>query len=119
MADRETVVVLSKRDERVLAWLIAQVGEDGITEACSRLMGARRSYPSNIAKALGLKPVSYTHLDVYKRQPIALPPLCACAWRAAWRSRIAAVAASKAACCSGVTFISATVRARSSVRRCV
>mgnify|MGYP003463629218 FL=1 len=56
MADRETVVVLSKRDERVLAWLIAQVGEDGITEACSRLMGARRSYPSNIAKALGLKP---------------------------------------------------------------
>jgi hypothetical protein len=50
------VVIESKRDERVLAWLIAQVGEQRVAEASLRLAGARRRYPSNIARVLGLKP---------------------------------------------------------------
>lgn len=59
------VVVESKRDERVLAWLIAQVGEQRVAEACSSLAGARRAYPSNIARVLGLKPPK--HLAVASR----------------------------------------------------
>jgi hypothetical protein len=50
------VVVESKRDQRVLDWLVEQVGHQGVAEACAKLPGARRAYPSNIAKALGLKP---------------------------------------------------------------
>lgn len=49
-------VVESKRDQRTLAWLIAQVGESEVVAACSRLGGARRAYPSNVAKVLGLAP---------------------------------------------------------------
>ena len=51
-----TPLVQSKRDERVLAWLIDQVGEEAIANACLQLAGRRRPYPSNIAKALGLRP---------------------------------------------------------------
>ena len=47
-------VVESKRDQRTLAWLIAQVGESEVAAACGRLVGARRAYPSNAAKVLGL-----------------------------------------------------------------
>lgn len=50
------VVVESNRDQRVLDWLVEQVGHEGVAEACSKLAGARRAYPSNIAKALGLVP---------------------------------------------------------------
>lgn len=50
------VVVESKRDQRVLDWLVEQVGHEGVADACSKLAGARRAYPSNVAKALGLKP---------------------------------------------------------------
>ena len=49
-------VVESKRDQRTLAWLIAQVGESEVAAACGRLVGARRAYPSNVAKVLGLVP---------------------------------------------------------------
>jgi hypothetical protein len=56
MEIRTAVVIESKRDERVLAWLVAQVGEQGVADACVRLAGGRKAYPSNIAKALGLTP---------------------------------------------------------------
>ena len=49
-------LVKSSRDERVLAWLIDQVGEAGVAEACHQLAGRRLPFPSNLAKALGLKP---------------------------------------------------------------
>lgn len=50
------VVVETKRDQRVLDWLLEQVGHEGVAEGCSKLAGGRRAYPSNIAKALGLVP---------------------------------------------------------------
>lgn len=50
------VIVESKRDERVLAWIVDQVGEQAVADACASLAGKRRAYPSNIAKALGLTP---------------------------------------------------------------
>ncbi|PZO07981.1 MAG: cryptic plasmid protein A [Lysobacteraceae bacterium] len=50
------ILVESKRDQRVLDWLVEQVGHEGVAEACSKLAGARRAYPSNIAKVLGLEP---------------------------------------------------------------
>lgn len=49
------VIVESKRDQRVLDWLIAQVGQEAVDRACAGL-GTRRPYVSNVAKALGLKP---------------------------------------------------------------
>lgn len=49
-------IVESKRDERVLAWLVSQVGEESIAAACLCLAGTRRAYPSNIAKVLGVVP---------------------------------------------------------------
>lgn len=50
------VIVESPRDERVLAWLIDQVGEHAVEEACSQLVGSRRAYVSNLAKVLGVIP---------------------------------------------------------------
>ena len=50
------LVIESKRDQRVLEWLIAQVGIEAVAEACGRLAGMRRAYPSNVAKVLGLSP---------------------------------------------------------------
>ncbi len=49
-------VVESNRDLRVLEWLIAQVGDEAVANACKQLAGRRRPYPSNIAKFLGLVP---------------------------------------------------------------
>lgn len=49
------VIIESKRDQRTLDWLIAQVGREAVERACSGL-GGRRAYVSNVAKALGLKP---------------------------------------------------------------
>lgn len=51
-----SILVNSKRDERVLAWLIEQVGEAAVVSASQSLSGARRRYVSNVAKALGLSP---------------------------------------------------------------
>lgn len=59
-------IVESKRDERVLAWLVEQVGEEAIAAACRRLAGARRPYPSNIAKALAVVPPK----DLAKASPL-------------------------------------------------
>lgn len=49
------VILQSNRDRRTLEWLIKQVGEAAVGQACSKLDG-RRPYVSNIAKVLGLKP---------------------------------------------------------------
>ena len=51
-----SVRVESKRDERVLAWLMEQAGEEAVVSACASLAGARRPYVSNLANALGLCP---------------------------------------------------------------
>lgn len=50
------LILESKRDERTLIWLVQQVGEAKVASACQLLAGNRRAYPSNVAKALGLKP---------------------------------------------------------------
>lgn len=50
------LIVESKRDQRVLDWLVSQVGEEAIANACKQLAGSRKLYVSNIAKVLGLCP---------------------------------------------------------------
>lgn len=50
----EGVLVLNARDERAIAWMIEQVGFVAVQEACGRLAGRRRLYPTNLAKVLGL-----------------------------------------------------------------
>jgi hypothetical protein len=50
------VIVESARDRRTLDWLIERVGREAVTQACARLVGRRKPYVSNVAKALGLKP---------------------------------------------------------------
>lgn len=52
----EGVLVASARDQRVLDWLVAQVGCEAVAAACHDLAGRRRPYVSNLAKALGLTP---------------------------------------------------------------
>ena len=49
------VIVTYSRVQRVLDWLITQVGQEVVLAACGKLAGARRPFPSNVAKALGLK----------------------------------------------------------------
>jgi hypothetical protein len=49
------VIIENERDRRVLDWLIAKVGEQGVRDAIARIPGKRRSYVSNVVKALGLK----------------------------------------------------------------
>jgi hypothetical protein len=49
------VLVLNARDERAIAWLIEQAGFDAVRKACGKIDGNRKRYPSNLAKALGLK----------------------------------------------------------------
>lgn len=46
------VLIESSRDERTLAWLIYQCGEEAVHCACLQLAGRRRAYVSNVAKAL-------------------------------------------------------------------
>ncbi len=50
------VLVASARDQRVLDWLVSQVGREAVEGACTRLAGRRRPYVSNIAKELGVIP---------------------------------------------------------------
>lgn len=50
----EGVLILNARDERAVAWLIDQAGYDAVREACGKVAGRRRAYPSNLAKVLGL-----------------------------------------------------------------
>lgn len=53
-----SVLVTSERDQRVLDWLVSQVGIDAVETACTSIPGRRRAYVSNVAKALGLTPPS-------------------------------------------------------------
>jgi len=46
--------VLNARDERTIAWLIEQVGFDAVQQACEKIAGNRKLYPTNLAKVLGL-----------------------------------------------------------------
>jgi hypothetical protein len=48
------VVVLNARDERAIAWLIEQAGFEAVLQACKRIAGNRKLYPTNLAKILGL-----------------------------------------------------------------
>lgn len=48
------MIIQNERDERTAAWLIEQVGAEALAEAETRLQGARKPYPSNLAKVLGL-----------------------------------------------------------------
>jgi hypothetical protein len=50
------VILESERDRRTLTWLIQQVGERALEDACASLAGKRKCYPSNLAKCLGLVP---------------------------------------------------------------
>jgi hypothetical protein len=50
----EGVLVLNARDERAIAWLIDQAGFDAVQQACGKIAGNRKFYPTNLAKALGL-----------------------------------------------------------------
>ena len=50
----DTVIIQNERDERTAAWLIEQVGAEAVAEAETRLQGARKPYPSNLAKVLGI-----------------------------------------------------------------
>jgi hypothetical protein len=47
------MIIDNERDERTAAWLIEQYGAEAIAQAESQLAGARKPYPSNIAKILG------------------------------------------------------------------
>jgi hypothetical protein len=48
------MITENERDKRAAAWLIEQFGAEAVAEAENRLAGARRPYPSNIAKVLGV-----------------------------------------------------------------
>lgn len=50
----EGVLVLNARDERAIAWLIDQAGFDAVQQACEKIVGKRKLYPTNLAKILGL-----------------------------------------------------------------
>lgn len=71
------LIIESKRDQLVLDWLVSQVGETAVANACLELAGARRAYVSNIAKVLNLFPPAdlvattredaFHHLDAIHR----------------------------------------------------
>ena len=48
------MIIQNERDERAAAWLIEKFGAEAVADAESRLAGARKPYPSNIAKVLGV-----------------------------------------------------------------
>lgn len=50
----EGVLVLNARDERAISWLIEQVGFESVQQACRKLAGSRKPYPTNLARVLGL-----------------------------------------------------------------
>lgn len=50
------VVIQSARDQRVLNWLVSQVGAEAVAAACHQLRGQRRPYVSNLARVLRLSP---------------------------------------------------------------
>jgi len=51
----DAIIIENERDKRVLDWLIARVGEQGVKDAIARIPGKRRPYVSNVVKVLGVK----------------------------------------------------------------
>ena len=49
----ESMITENERDRRTAAWLIENYGAEAVAEAETRIAGARKPYPSNIAKVLG------------------------------------------------------------------
>ncbi|OHR41019.1 cryptic plasmid protein A [Neisseria sp. HMSC070E12] len=49
----EPMITENERDRRTAAWLIETYGAEAVAEAEIRIAGARKPYPSNIAKILG------------------------------------------------------------------
>nr|SBM85638.1 protein A [Neisseria gonorrhoeae] len=47
------MITENERDRRTAAWLIETYGAEAVAEAETRIAGARKPYPSNIAKVLG------------------------------------------------------------------
>lgn len=47
------MIIDNEKDRRVALWLIETYGAEAVAEAETRLAGARKPYPSNIAKVLG------------------------------------------------------------------
>lgn len=52
------ILIESERDRRTYDWLLGQVGESALQDACLSLAGNRRLYVSNPDKVLGLQPPS-------------------------------------------------------------
>lgn len=50
------VLIESKRDDRTLAWLIVEFGEEPLTAPCQGLAGNGWAYVSTFAKALEAPP---------------------------------------------------------------
>lgn len=48
------MITENERDKRAAVWLLEQFGAEAVAEAENRLAGARKPYPSNIAKVLGV-----------------------------------------------------------------
>lgn len=48
------MIIQNERDQRTAAWLIEQFGAEAVAEAETRITGARKPYPSNVAKVLGV-----------------------------------------------------------------
>lgn len=48
------MITENERDRRTAAWLIECCGAEAVAEAEMRLKGARKPYPSNLAKVLGV-----------------------------------------------------------------
>jgi len=46
--------VLNARDERAISWLIEQAGFEAVQQACVKIAGNRKPYPTNLARVLGL-----------------------------------------------------------------
>ena len=47
------MIVENERDRRTATWLIETYGAEAVAEAETRIAGARKPYPGNIAKVLG------------------------------------------------------------------
>jgi len=69
----EGVLVLNARDERAIAWLIDQAGFDAVQQACGKIAGNRKLYPTNLAKALGL---SIPHSVIVTPSSVARERIC-------------------------------------------
>lgn len=69
------MIINNERDERTAAWLIEQYGTEAIERAKTQLAGARKPYPSNIAKILGAnlpESLQYTSRETARKNIAAM-----------------------------------------------